>query len=102
MFMPPGSTVIEFSWSEKKWYPFFSHLRSYDIEYLSQNVKDVRVNWQAYELKFRKGTPCSVEDRELLIKSEPIRRDNDNIWKWADISVSLDEFKNTLSKIKKS
>ena len=97
--MDTGSVVMEISWPDKHWRPHFgAFFKRYNLKRsgFSVNPENVFVNWTSYERKMRSGIRVAEKERSQLLLKPPDRFDYDNIWKWADVKVDIDSFREKL------
>jgi len=97
IFMSPGSTLIEISWPN--WNSFYAFVGRYKIRYLKLVKNNALINWNTYEIKVVDGRKLSLEEQQQILISSPTSRSYHNVWKWADVSVNIEDYKAHLKKI---
>ena len=100
IFMPPGSSLIEIGWPYKYWgFYFENYVTQYKIRHHRLYAHYVHVNWTSYETMVRQGRHVDVDERLQLLQQPPKTGSLDNIWKWADAFVKVEDFLEILTSI---
>ena len=97
VFMPKGSVLLEIAWPLKHWSFFFERfVTPYGIRHVKLMSHDVTVNWTSYEKMVRDGREVNQTEKLQMLKSSGVKNTFDNLWKWADVNVNIEDFKNIL------
>ena len=99
MFMKPGSHLVEIAWPQKQWNFYYSKsMGSYGIETSGIVASHVQVNWTSYSRHLRKGVPLSESEKAAKLEN-PVIDTGDNLYKYADVEVPLDDVSIVLARI---
>ncbi|ESO03271.1 hypothetical protein HELRODRAFT_191982 [Helobdella robusta] len=96
IFMAPASNLVEISWPKQNWKFYYAdHVKAYNIGYHQVVASHVYPNWSSYErrVKFRK---LSEEEKKKMLAGRWDGNLHDNFWKWADIVVDVQQFRDVL------
>ena len=97
VFMPRGSTLVEIAWPTKYWNFYYSDVTSSGIKHRHLSADDLRVNWTSFEHEERGGRLVPIEERVRLEQNPPTEIHVNNVWKWADVRVNIDDLTKILS-----
>jgi adenomatosis polyposis coli protein len=100
VFMSPGSTLIEIAWPQKHWGFYYRSVKRYQIKHREVRAKAVHINWSVYEAKVHNGKKLTAGQRKILGKSPPKKPPSDNVWKWADVEVNVQQYRASLCSVK--
>lgn len=95
-FMKFGGGLLEIAWPKLGWGYYYHELANYArLDYDAIETRDVFLNFTTYSNKVRHGKPISPKEQEEL-RGKPQKDSYDNHWKWADVKVDPEVFKQKL------
>ena len=98
IFMPEGSFLVEISWPQKYWFPFYNSIvDSYNIRYYNLTAQVVNPNWENYK---HFGKKSNDERLKLMNMSHTDMWSFYNVWKNADVSVDIKTFTEIITEIR--
>ena len=75
--------------------------QTFNIRSSQVEASSVHLNWTSSSIEVRKDAILSDEENADVLK-DPVQSESDSLWKWADVTVPLNETVTTLRLIYKT